>query len=97
MRSKYGEINLDIFYYSARTVPAKDINISLRTMKATQVESLLNLIESILSRSKVLLGSANTLSHSLIRAQIPAEKLTIETHGIRLDAHGECDCQARNF
>lgn len=93
MRSKCGEIDLEILYYSARNIPAKVTNISLRTMKATQVEDLLNLIESILLHSKVLLRSANTLSHSLIRAQIPAKKLTIETDGIRLDANGECNRQ----
>ena len=62
-------------------------------MNATQVETILQLMESNLSHAKVLLGSANTLSHSLIRAQIPAERLTIEIHGIRLDAHGKCSLQ----
>ena len=62
-------------------------------MKANQVEIVLNLMGSILSHAKDLLESANTLSHSLIRAQIPAESLTIEIHGIRLDAHRKCSLQ----
>lgn len=93
MRGKYGEITFSVLYYSTRTVPAKVIKSSLRTMEATQVENVLNLMGFILSHAKVLMGSANTLSHSLIRAQIPAERLTIEIHGIRLDTHGKCSLQ----
>lgn len=62
-------------------------------MKAAQVENMLDLIDSILLDSTVLLRSANKLSYSLTGRQTPAEKLRIEINGIRLVTDGESNRQ----
>lgn len=96
MKSKCTEAQFKILYRSAQPVSTNVSNISLRTTKAAKFEELLNVMESMLSHSKVLLRSATALSGSLIKCQAPPETLRLETDSTLLDTDEECSLQDLN-
>ena len=96
MKSKCTEAQFKILYRSAQPVSTNVSNISLRTTKAAKFEELLNVMESMLSHSKVLLRSATALSGSLIKCQAPPETLRLETNSTLLDTEEECSLQDLN-
>ena len=75
--------------FKIQSISTNVSNISLRTTKAATFKELLNIIESILSHSKVLLRSTTALSGSLIQYQAPPETLRLETDSILLDTDEE--------
>jgi hypothetical protein len=92
MRSKCDKIYFEIPWYH-RKLFANAINNNVRTTTTAEFEDLLNLMESILSQSKVLLRSANALSPFLVRYQAPAEILRVETDRTLMDIGAECSRQ----
>ena len=77
MRSKYNKANFHILLHH-RELFANAINGSIRTITAAQFEDSLSLMKSILSHSKVSLRSANALSYSLVRCEVPVEIFRFE-------------------
>ena len=91
MKSKCTKVQFKI-----QSISTNVSNISLRTTKAAMFEELLNVMESMLSHSKVLLRSATALSGSLIQCQAPAETLRLETDSTLLDTDEECSLHDLN-
>ena len=96
MKIKCTKAQFKILYRSAQPLSTDVSDISLRTTKAATFEELLNVMESTLSHSKVLLRSATALSGSLIQCQAPPETLRLETDSTLLETDEECSLQDLN-